>query len=274
MYAHLIEYVRKSCVQTAHSVSCCTAVQLLQFTLSRVNTLVERWQAARASWTTLWWSRDNSRSTSLLLWRQKMQQLRVYKSLSCYVLYCMCDCPYVHVVVREQVCLRVCLHLHGCLFMCLLSSPLVSPPLLPSPSISPLPLSPSLSPPPLSPPPLSPPPLYPPPLYPPPTLPLPLSPSPPPGLSSGGLDYLIEATELLFLPNIAHSVATTTIYDDKILEGTETYNLTLRVSQSPTTVLVSEPSEALIHIEDNDGKLLSIHTLIRACMCACVPHAT
>ena len=108
------------------------------------------------------------------------------------------------------------------------------------------------------------------------SLPLPLSPflspppslpSPPPGLSSGGLDYVIEATELLFLSNIAHSVATTTIYDDKILEGTETYNLTLRVSQSPTTVLVSEPSEALIHIEDNDGMLLHIHGLIRACMC-------
>ena len=111
-------------------------------------------------------------------------------------------------------------------------------------------------------------PLFPLPL-PPPSLPSlsPFSPPPGPGLSSGGLDYVIEATELLFLPNIAHSVATTTIYDDKILEGTETYNLTLRISQSPTTVLVSEPSEALIHIEDNDGMLLHIHRLIRACIC-------
>ena len=115
------------------------------------------------------------------------------------------------------------------------------------------------------------------PLYPslsPPSSPPPSPSSRPPVLSSGGLDYVIEAAELLFLPNIAHSVATTTIYDDKILEGTETYNLTLRISQSPTTVLVSEPSEALIHIEDNDGMLLHIQGLLRACMHVYIPQAT
>ena len=39
-------------------------------------------------------------------------------------------------------------------------------------------------------------------------------------------------------------------------------------------MLVSEPSEALIHIEDNDGMLLHIHGQIRACICANVPQAT
>lgn len=101
-------------------------------------------------------------------------------------------------------------------------------------------------------------------------LPLLFPPSPTPCLSSGGLDYVIEATELLFLPNVANSVATTTILDDKMLEETEMYNLTLRISQSLTSVLVSEPSEAQIHIEDNDGMLLCY--AYRACVYA--PHAT
>lgn len=36
-------YIHKSRAQVAHSVSCCIAVQLLQFTLSGVNTLVVKW---------------------------------------------------------------------------------------------------------------------------------------------------------------------------------------------------------------------------------------
>ena len=137
MYAHLID-VRKSCVQTAHSVSCCTAVQLLQFTLSGVNTLVERWQAARASWTTLWWSRDNSRSTSLLSWRQKMQQPWVTKSLSCFVLYLR-----TYVVVRKRMCVRVPAPAWMLVHVSTFLSPSFSSPLTPSLDLSPLPLSPS-----------------------------------------------------------------------------------------------------------------------------------
>ena len=75
-----------------------------------------------------------------------------------------------------------------------------------------------------------------------------------------GLDYATETTELVFLPNMAHLFATTTIYDDKLLEGTETYNLTLHIVQSSGSVVVSEPSQALVHIEDNDGMPLLCHT--------------
>ena len=67
------------------------------------------------------------------------------------------------------------------------------------------------------------------------------------------MDYATQSTELLFLPNMARLVATTIIYNDKMLEGPETYNLTLHIVQSIGSVVVSEPSEALVHIEDNDG---------------------
>ena len=47
---------------------------------------------------------------------------------------------------------------------------------------------------------------------------------------------------------------TTIIFDDKMLEAVEVYNLTLEVDPGFERVRVSEPKSAAVYIEDNDGE--------------------
>ena len=80
-------------------------------------------------------------------------------------------------------------------------------------------------------------------------------------LSAAPGDYTPITMQLTFSDAMPSQTVPITITGDDMLEGPETFNVTLTSSDNAVTV---DPMSATVHIVDDDGKLLK---LLRVCTC-------
>ena len=71
----------------------------------------------------------------------------------------------------------------------------------------------------------------------------------------GGVDYNNSGPYTVqFNVGLTRVLLTVSIYDDNILEGNETFNLSIGTSSLPSRVTIGNPGETMVTILDNDGK--------------------
>ena len=70
----------------------------------------------------------------------------------------------------------------------------------------------------------------------------------------GGVDYNSGPYSVQFNVGVTRVLLTVSIHDDNILEGNETFNLSIGTSSLPSRVTVGNPGETMVTILANDGK--------------------
>ena len=78
---------------------------------------------------------------------------------------------------------------------------------------------------------------------------------------TGNMDYQLRPFSLTFTASVNAIPVTVVLIDDNIFEGNETFTLTIDPSSLPNNVMVTQPSEVVVVILDNnDGRCI-----IKAC---------
>ena len=72
----------------------------------------------------------------------------------------------------------------------------------------------------------------------------------------GGEDYESGPYTVTIPAKATTAQFNVTINDDDILEGNETFNLTIMASSLPSRIDIGNPAQATVTIVDNDGKHL------------------
>ena len=72
----------------------------------------------------------------------------------------------------------------------------------------------------------------------------------------GGEDYESVPYTVTIPAKATTAQFNVTINDDTILEGNETFNLTIMASSLPSRIDIGNPAQATVTIVDNDGKHL------------------
>jgi len=67
-------------------------------------------------------------------------------------------------------------------------------------------------------------------------------------------DYFSGPYYIVFTAGMTEAVFNITVNDDDILEGTETFNITINPSSLPNNVTIGGLDEAVVTIVDNDGE--------------------
>ena len=70
----------------------------------------------------------------------------------------------------------------------------------------------------------------------------------------GGVDYYSGPYTVQFNVGVTRMILTVSIHDDNILEGNETFNLSIGTSSLPSRVTIGNPGETMVTILANDGK--------------------
>ena len=82
---------------------------------------------------------------------------------------------------------------------------------------------------------------------------------------TGNMDYKPRPFSLTFRASVNSIPVIVGLIDDNIFEGNETFTLTIDYDPSslPNNVIVTEPSEVVVVISDNnDGKCILIHAYV------------
>ena len=74
---------------------------------------------------------------------------------------------------------------------------------------------------------------------------------------TGNVDYQHRSFSLTFSASVNSILVIVGLIDDSIFEGNENFTLTIDPSRLPNNVMVTQPSEVIVVIsDDNDGRLV------------------
>ena len=73
-------------------------------------------------------------------------------------------------------------------------------------------------------------------------------------ITGAGIDYDSGPYPIMISAGQTTGVLNIGINDDNVLEDTERFSLSIRRSSLPTRVILSDPDETTVIIEDDDGK--------------------
>lgn len=77
-------------------------------------------------------------------------------------------------------------------------------------------------------------------------------------LYTEGEDYIFSSFTVEFGARVTHVPFNVSINNDNILEGNETFNLTVNSSSLPSEVTVTNRSQVIVTIVDDDGMLIIV----------------
>ena len=76
---------------------------------------------------------------------------------------------------------------------------------------------------------------------------------------TGNMDYQLRPFSLTFTASVNAIPVIVVFIDDNVFEGNENFTLTIDPSSLPNNVMVTQPSEVVVVISDNnDGRCLSM----------------